>query len=311
MIIFLYGQDTYRTNKKLQEITNEYKLVNKSGFSLVNMDAKERNFKDFLDNFRVVSMFGEKKLIILKNIFSNQTFKEDFLEEMKIFKISNNIIVIFEEGEVDKRTKIFKALIKNARCQEFDFLNDKNLKIWFQKECKKYNLKIDISAEATLLSFVGNNLWQLENEIKKLANFKPGKLIKKDDIILQVRPKIENDIFMTIDAISQKDKSQAFLFLHKHLENGDNPLYLLSMINYQIRNFLIIKELVEKGLPYSVIVKKSALHPFVAKKSFSACGQFSFLRLKKIYQKIFQIDLDIKTGKIDAETALDLLVAEI
>ena len=33
--------------------------------------------------------------------------------------------------------------------------------------------------------------------------------------------------------------------------------------------------------------------------------------LKKIYQKIFQIDLDIKTGKIEAETALDLLLAEI
>jgi DNA polymerase III delta subunit len=33
--------------------------------------------------------------------------------------------------------------------------------------------------------------------------------------------------------------------------------------------------------------------------------------LKKIYRKIFQIDSDIKTGKIEPETALDLLLAEI
>ena len=34
-------------------------------------------------------------------------------------------------------------------------------------------------------------------------------------------------------------------------------------------------------------------------------------QLKKIYQKIFQVDFDIKTGKIEPETALDLLLAEI
>jgi hypothetical protein len=33
--------------------------------------------------------------------------------------------------------------------------------------------------------------------------------------------------------------------------------------------------------------------------------------LKKIYQKIFQVDSDIKIGKIESETALDLLVSSI
>ena len=82
------------------------------------------------------------------------------------------------------------------------------------------------------------------------------------------------------------------------------------MIAYQFRNLLTIKEL-QNTQPYGAIAKKSGLHPFVVQKSYYLCSQFSIEQLKKIYQKIFQVDSDIKTGKIDSELALDLLLAEI
>jgi DNA polymerase-3 subunit delta len=83
------------------------------------------------------------------------------------------------------------------------------------------------------------------------------------------------------------------------------------MISYQFRNLLTIKELQDAQIPYNLIAKRSGLHPFVVQKSSYLCNQFSFLQLKKIYRKIFQVDSDIKTGKIEPETALDLLLAEI
>ena len=64
-------------------------------------------------------------------------------------------------------------------------------------------------------------------------------------------------------------------------------------------------------IPYNLIAKKSGIHPFAVQKSFYLCNQFTFEKLKKIYQKIFQVDLDIKTGKIEPELALDLLLSEI
>jgi len=38
---------------------------------------------------------------------------------------------------------------------------------------------------------------------------------------------------------------------------------------------------------------------------------FTLEELKKIYYKIFQADLNIKTGKIEPEVGLDLLITEI
>jgi len=85
----------------------------------------------------------------------------------------------------------------------------------------------------------------------------------------------------------------------------------LSMIVYQVRNLLVVKELAEKGLMYASIVKKSGLHPFVVKKTFFQCRAFSLEELKNIYRRIFTIDSQIKTGRVEAETALDLLVVRM
>jgi len=311
MIIFIYGEDSYRSKIKLKEIIEEYKKVHKSGLNLIYIDANEKEFDVFSNYSRANSMFDEKKLIVLKNVFCNKKFQEDFLGSIKKIEDAKDIVVVYENDKVDERTKFFKTLKKESKCQEFSLLTGVALKKWAAQEFEKYSAKISPQTLDTFLNYIGNDLWKLENEIKKLAHFRKGQLIKNEDIELQVKSKIENDIFKTIEALAAKDKKQSLIFLHKHLDAGDNVLYILSMIAYQFRNLLIIKELIENQEPYGLIAKKSGLHPFVVQKTYSLCSKFSMEQLKKIYQKIFQIDSDIKIGKIDPELALELLIAQI
>lgn len=307
MIIFLYGEDTYRMSEKLKEIIERYKKIHKTGLNLKSFD----DFTNFKEGIRQTSMFKEKKLAVVTNIFANSDFKEKFYQNKKDFLISEDIILIYEEKDFNKNNSLFKFLKKNAKSQEFKFLTGQRLKTWIKKEFDRYETKIDPGVLEKLIEYIGNDLWQMSNEIKKLASFKNNKTIKAEDIELLVRSKIETDIFKTIDSIADKNKKQALNLLHKHLEKGDSPLYLLSMINYQFRNLLIVKDLIEKQKPYNIILKRSGLHPFVVKKSYYQSQKFTFQELKKIFQKIFEADLNIKTGKIQPEIALDLLIAEI
>src|SRR3989338_2897214 len=311
MIIFLYGQDSYRAQEKLSEIIAHYKEVRKSGLNLIDVDAGKTDFSQVYDVLKISSMFAETKLVTLKNVFSGKSFQEDFLKELKLLQSLKDVIVVFENDVVDQRLKLFKLLLKECKSQEFALLDSKNLKIWAQKEFEKLKAKINNDALDALLSCTRNDLWRLFNEIKKLVDFKDGQVVRKEDVQMLVKPNIETDILKTIDALAQKDKKQALGLLHNHLENGDNSLYLLSMIAFQFRNLLMVKELSEKGLMYASIVKKSGLHPFVVKKSYFLCRQFSFEELKNIYRAIFTVDADIKIGKIEPETALDLFVSKI
>ena len=311
MIYFIYGEDSYRSKQKLKEVIEGYKKVHKSGLNLICFDATEKEFDDFTENLRSNSIFNEKKLIILKNVFSNIKFQEKLLENIKKINGSKDIIVIYEPSKVDQRIKLFKSLKNSVKCQEFSLLTGLLLKKWAIQEFNKYKTKISPYVIDVFLSYVGNDLWKMENEIKKISHFKNGQEVKIEDIELQVKSKTENDIFKTIEALASKDKKQAIKYLQKHLEVGDNILYIFSMIAYQFRNLMILKQLQDKNFSYDIIVKKSGLHPFVVKKSIYMTNKFSIEQLKEIYKKILKIDFEIKTGKIDPEVALEIFVAKI
>ncbi len=302
MIFFIFGLDNYRSKKKLDQIVGEYQKVHKSGLNLKSLDMGKEKYEEFEKIFKTNSMFQEKKMIVLKNSFSNSDFKEKFIENINKIKKIKDIIVFYEDKDVKKNDKLFKVLKKEAHCQEFAPLEKEKLRQWIKREVEENGAEIDIRALNLLMNYTDNDLWNLSNEIIKLINY--TKHISTTAVSDICNPKIETDIFKTIDAIAAKNKKIALHLIHKHIEKGDSPLYLFSMIVFQFRNLLIVKQ----APSYKNI---AGLHPFVARKSFFQAKSFSLEELKKIYQDLFKVDLKIKTGKIEPMAALDFFVSRI
>jgi DNA polymerase-3 subunit delta len=83
------------------------------------------------------------------------------------------------------------------------------------------------------------------------------------------------------------------------------------MIKYQFRNLIEVKDLIEKGEKIPQIKNRIELHPFVLEKILRISQKFKIEELRKIYQRIFNFDLAIKTGKIEPDLALDLFLAQL
>jgi DNA polymerase-3 subunit delta len=112
--------------------------------------------------------------------------------------------------------------------------------------------------------------------------------------------------------VVEGSKKDALLLLHQHLEKGEDPFYLFSMLVYQLRNMLKIADLKENfGYPEREISRVSDMHPFVVRKTLNQIRNFSFAKLTKLYQKLSQLDVMMKTGKIEAELALDKFIGEL
>ena len=95
--------------------------------------------------------------------------------------------------------------------------------------------------------------------------------------------------------------------VQRHLEKGDSPFYILAMINFQLRNIALVKDLIQRQRP----LVKIGLRPFLLQKTIYFARKFSFQEIKKIYQKMFELDLKVKAGQIKPDVALDLLVSGI
>lgn len=305
MLYFLYGADTYRLGQKAKEIEEQYLKVNQGVLNLEKFDAKNIFFDDFWEALCQRSMFIQKKLFFVENVFGVEKFAVDFAKKVKDIVQSTDVVVVLEKKEPSVKNPLFKAILKQGQVQEFKKLDSRQLKDWIKKDLARYMAVIEESAINSLILFVGDDLWRLSNELKKLASY--SKKIREEDVKLLVKPKAEAEIFHTIDALAERDNTRALRLLQKHLEKGESPFYIFSMFVYQFRNLLAVKS--AEGDPDRL--RQLKLHPFVLKKTNLQASRFSLSELKKNYQKIFNLDLAMKTGKISAEDGLRMLIAEI
>jgi len=299
MIILLYGKDTYRSKNRLNELKKEFK--NESGINERFLDGKILTFEELKNEVLGLSFFNEKKLIIIENVFSNKTLKEEIKEKGKEFLDSENIIILYETDKVLKGDVLYSFIRKKATIEEFDLLKEGELRKWVLEEIEKNNGSASSQAVDLLLEYIGNDLWRQHNEINKLISYK--KEIAEEDVKLLINIQAETNIFSTVDALADKDKEKAIKLIKKHLDKGESVFGLLAMIAYQFKNMLIVKTAGD--------YRKTSLNPFVARKSFYQSEKFSFEDLKRIYNKILEIDSGIKTGKIDENIAIETLILEI
>ncbi len=300
MIILLYGEDTYREKKKVREIMEEHKQKHKSGLNLRYLEGKTTSFDDLRNEMLGISMFKEKKLIVVLDPLSNSKLKEELIEKGEAFISSDNVLLLVEQSKILKTDKLLKYLEKNGKVQEFELLTGVKLKNWVKKEIEEKEGKIGEAAIDKLIEYVNSDLWRMENEIGKLVNY--SKDISEKNVELLVRPSHETNIFDTVDAIAVKDKRKAMNLIKSHIEKGESAIYILAMIASQMRNILSVK---------SGSSGQMGMHPFVFRKTTYQAKNFNLEELKNIYARITQLDSEIKVGKIDQSIALDVLISEI
>lgn len=317
MILFLHGSDTYRLYLKLKEIREKYKVTYAGAVHVQDFDCLETELEEAKSALETISMFEQKKLLIFRNVFQKSVFEEFFSERKKqLMESDYRIIVLIETGEIKVKTAnlLYQWLKENSKQQEFLLLSSSKLNAWIQTEFDRYNLKATPRAKEQLARAVGNNLWQLSNEVRKIAAWKksmPATPAKESDVALLVSSKAEADIFATIDSIAQKNKKQALSLLYRHVQKGDSPYYVFTMLAYQFRTILQIRDMLERKFSYGAMLQKTTLHPYALKKGLQVAQNFSLRELKSIYEKLFTLDTNLKTGKIEPEGAFDLLVATL
>ena len=70
MIIFLYGEDTFRSRKKLKELKNRFlKEIDSSGYSLAVIDGEKTCLEEINSAVSALSLFTKKRMIVISDIF--------------------------------------------------------------------------------------------------------------------------------------------------------------------------------------------------------------------------------------------------
>lgn len=333
MIIFLFGEDTFRSRQKLKELKGKFKHdVDPDGSSIVVIDGEKASLESINEVVAAPSLFAKRRMIVIESIFKNKSIKvqeavADYFkarDDKKEISNESNIIIFWDEtdGEGLKTNKLFKLLTGQRFVQEFKPLSNTQAISWVKARAKKRGVTIRHQAAVHLTSLFGSDLWQLCNEINKLASFKRGQTpelvegtqpaqIEVQDVDELARGSADENIFALTDAISNKNKAQALKLFEEEMKSGVTETYLLFMIIRQFKILMQVREGLDQGLTPRKLMSQLKLHPFVVQKSSTQVRKFTLPILKRIFQALVSIDRELKTGKADLRSSISLLIAKI
>jgi DNA polymerase III subunit delta len=323
MIIFLYGEDTYRSSQKLNQIKDKFiKEVDSSGMNLTTLDGVKLKFEEFNQQVKASPFLARKRLVIIKNLISDNKSKEIQKEIVELLNTEwknpqeDNILIFWESADHSKtKTKnaLWDRLIKEKLAEEFTPLKPVQLNAWLEKEISRRGSQIDKASIPLLAALVGNNLWQMSSEIDKLINYCGSRAITGADIELLVKAKFDDNIFNLVDALGNNNKKLALKLMSDQFNLESDEMYLLSMLIRQFRILLLTKDLAEKNsrIGKEKIAQELQIHPFVAQKALWQINNFTLDKLKNIYQMLLDIDFKIKTSSLKPRVLFDLLIAQI
>ncbi len=263
MIIFLYGLDSYRRQRKLNKIVEEYKQKH-SDISLGYFDLEEEGeFEKLKDFAGQMSIFDSSKLAVLRNISKAESDK--MKEFLKNYFSSENLTILISENSISGE---FESLLKKAFLTEkFDELNAEKLKFFAEKEIQNRGVLISDPALDFLVENFRGDIWGFINELEKLI------LLKSQTIADLTRTNAEinisdvknagdysyeaPNIFDFINSVARDSSpGQKIANLEKLLLRQEDPA---KVFNIMASSRYLSKDLVKKLADCDILVKSGKL----------------------------------------------------
>ena len=320
MIYFIGGkkQREFKYFEILKKIRKENVGISESFF---DVDLKEN--EQFLEKININSIFLSQELVVLKRAEKLKNI-EEILKYIANLEIVNKEIIIDydkEDGKFGaKLKKLLDELEKNRKMKVFLFQKET------EEEIRAYivnELGINGRDLALLLEMIGNNPFKVRNEVEKIKVFLNGEKFNIEKIKNVVSVEKEYQIYEMTRNILLNNPADVM----RYLEQKKEYMGILYSLYSELETMYKISSLKKRGRKFSrnynafkmefeeikEIFKSNNRIPnsYVIFKKLELEQNYTNLNLKKLVFRCWEIERDIKMGKIEMETGVNVLIMEI
>ena len=307
-VYLLFGEEEYlkqQYKSRLKKaLAPEEEDMNYSYF-----EGKKTEPREVIGLAETMPFFADRRVIFLEDtgFFKNQC--QDLPEYLA--ELPDYLCMIFVEKEVDKRSRMYKAVKKYGRIVDFSVQDTETIMRWVLGILGREGKKITRREMELFLGKTGNDMGNIEKELEKLICFTMGReVITAEDIEAVCTVQISNHIFDMIRAVTEKKQKRALDLYYDLLALKEPPMRILFLLARQFNLIMQVKELSQAGYDQSRISKQTGLQPFVVRNYSAYARKYSTEALRSAVEECVRTEEKVKTGYMTDAMSVELLLVK-
>lgn len=313
MIYLFHGPDEFSRSEALAAIRATLP-PDMASLNSTTLDGRKLKLDALAAACEAMPFLAEKRLVIVHDALKHSKAGKE-RDELRAYleHVPPTCDLVFvESDDVDKRNAIFTYLKKVAQVQEFQPRTGNDLLRWLNERAKARKVRLERDAAQRLIDFVGNEGRALATELDKLTSYVGrGGQITPDVVDLLVQDAQEQNLFTFIDDLSMRQRDAALRGVRALLAEGQAATYITFMLARQARILLGVQELAAQRMRPDDIAAHLKQKPFVIRKALNQVKNYRPRELAALHDRLLEMDHAIKTGRIQADVALEVLVIEM
>lgn len=319
MILFLYGEDSYRSKRKLDEIRAKFSRdIDPSGLNLAHLDGSEAEIGAIRAAVSPAPFLAKKRMVVLKDAIAAAGKKDgEALAELLDAVPEDTILVIHERAgaEALADAPAFAKLKGGKFYPEFLPLGPKDLQSWILAEAKARGVAFSKEGLAAYLPVAGTDGWKISGELDAMAASAraAGGNIEAATVRGLAHLQAEQSVFDFLDAVGSRRPETAARLFETLLEQGETEVALLSRVQGHLRGLLVAADMAANGqITKERLARELGVHPYVAVKLVSQSRYYRLEELKRLFVRLVDSDERLKKGGWPKpRMAVDAFLADI
>ncbi len=251
-----------------------------------------------MDECLAMPFFADRRVVLVQDsgYFAAGKGKEEAEKLIGLLgELPETTILLFVETEVDKRSRLYKAVSKAGLSVEFEHPDEMELARWVVSQLSENRIRITKGALQMLLERTGADMTMLS----------------ETDVGGLVAERLETRVFDLVDAVGHRDRRGAISRYDELLRMQEEPNRILYFLGRQFNLLYLMKVLSQKGKGTVEMMKAMDLrYSFQIRKLSDQARFFTTEQLRHAVADCTAMEQRFKTGKIDVRLGVELLLVK-
>ncbi len=317
-IFVLFGEETFLKNYGKNELLSRIEPKEMPEFNVFVYEGRKYDLASVKEAIDALPVFSDKKLLLFYNSGLFQINGKDaatkeyreFWDEL-IDNIPENVYIVFDEYTVDKRSGLYKKLLKRNAIVEFSYLSEEKMINWTVGLFKTMGKTITAQDAKYLIEITQDGMTSIKREAEKISAYTEGKTtITRQDINDVTVPVVENRVFDMVDALLSKNVTDALKMLNDLLVLKEEESKILGAISSNVEKLLTVKLMCDDKINREAIASKTKIAPFIISKYITISSKHKTDDLKNLLSKCVETDEIFKLKRCNKSVILQRFIAD-